>query len=180
MCAIVEHWDGRLLIESRADGGTCFRVYLPLSREPLSPISEKKLEIAAPARGATVLVVDDEATLRSVMRRCLVREGFEVLVAPDGPRALELAKQHGAGIDVLLTDVMMPGLSGVELAKRLLLERPELVVLFVSGYTFDETMPVLDTEQGMAFLPKPFDTKVLIEKVQELLAARAPRSTTTI
>lgn len=174
--AIIEHWDGRFSIETGAGGGACFCVSLPLTREALSPISDRKIEAAEPARGATVLVVDDEATLRSVMRRCLVREGFEVLVAPDGPRAIELAKSHGAGIDVLLTDVMMPGLSGVELAKRLLAERPELVVLFVSGYTFDETMPVIDTEQGTAFLPKPFDTKVLIDKVHELLAARPPRS----
>jgi two-component system cell cycle sensor histidine kinase/response regulator CckA len=173
--AIVEHWEGRVLVESRVGGGTCFRVYLPITSEPLSPVSEKKLKAAPAERGATILVVDDEATLRSVMRRCLVREGFEVLVAADGEKALALAKAHGAGIDLLLTDVMMPGLSGVELARRLMAERPELVVLFVSGYTFDETMPVIDAAQGTAYLPKPFDTKVLTEQVRELLALRPQR-----
>jgi signal transduction histidine kinase/CheY-like chemotaxis protein len=173
--AIVEHWEGKMLVESRAGGGTSFLVYFPITSEPVSAVSERKLKAAAPERGATVLVVDDEATLRSVMRRCLVREGFEVLVAPDGERAIALAKSHGAGIDVLLTDVMMPGLSGVELARRLMAERPELVVLFVSGYTFDEAMPIIDASRGTAYLPKPFDTKVLIDKVQELLAARPRR-----
>ncbi len=173
--AIVEHWEGRLLI-SRSASTSGFKVFLPLASEPVSLTHDKRAERPSSARGATILVVDDEATLRSVMRRCLVREGFEVLVAADGPRALELARAHGAEIDLLLTDVMMPGLSGVELAKRLVAERPDLLVLFVSGYTFDEAMPAIDAARGTAFLAKPFDTRVLADKVHELLAAKPRRA----
>ena len=77
---------------------------------------------------------------------------------------------------MLITDVVMPGLTGVELARQLLLERPGLAVLFISGFTFEESVPVTDLQVRTAYLPKPFDTKVLAAKVHELLAAPAKAS----
>jgi signal transduction histidine kinase/ActR/RegA family two-component response regulator len=169
--AIVEEWGGRILVDSEPELGTRFRVLLPASTETLAPPSARRLEHSKPRRGARVLVVDDEPTLRSVIRRSLEREGYSVLVAEDGARALALSRSHDSDIDLLITDVMMPGLTGLELARQLLHERPGLRVLFISGFTFEESVPPADLAQGTAYLPKPFDTKVLLAEVGELLDA---------
>ncbi len=166
----VEQWGGRILVDSEPDTGTRFRVLLPASTEVPAPASARRPEPGKGRRNACVLVVDDEPTLRSVLRRSLTREGYTVLVAEDGARALALARSHTANIDLLITDVVMPGLTGLELARQLLLERPTLGVLFISGFTFEESVPATDLAQGTAYLPKPFDTKVLLAKVHELLA----------
>ena len=170
----VEQWGGRILVDSESTG-TRFRVLLPAGVDSASPASSRRPEPGKAHVNARVLVVDDEPTLRSVIRRSLMREGYEVLVAEDGQRALELSRAHPQPIDLLITDVVMPGLTGLELARELLVERPGLRVLFISGFTFEEAVPSTDLAQGSAYLPKPFDTKVLLAKVDELLAT-APRS----
>ena len=171
--AIAEQWGGRVQVDSESETAGRFRVFLPASAQTLSLPSAKWQEQSASRRSATIMVVDDEPTLRSVIRRSLTREGYRVLVAEDGARALALAKSHGAGIDLLITDVVMPGLTGLELARQLLLERPNLAVLFISGFTFEESVPETDLKARKAYLPKPFDTKVLTAKVHELLMASA-------
>jgi DNA-binding response OmpR family regulator len=108
-----------------------------------------------------------------VLRRCLTRDGYKVLIAEDGPRALALAHNETNTIDLLITDVVMPGMSGIELARQLLATRPALGVLFISGFTFEELVPATSLGAGTAYLPKPFETKVLSGKVRELLAATA-------
>lgn len=144
------------------------RVYLPAQPEPVStPLAPPAVSVSK--SGATVLVVDDEPTLRSVIRRSLTAQGLTVLVAEDGERALAIADTHPAGIDLLITDVVMPALSGPELARRLRERRPDLGVLFISGYTFEQSLPVSDGTNATAYLSKPFDTKVLGEKVRALL-----------
>jgi two-component system, cell cycle sensor histidine kinase and response regulator CckA len=165
--SIAPQWGGRVVADSELGGGTRFRVFVPASPELLSPASERR-QAHAPRRSATILVVDDEPTLRAVIRRSLARQGYNVLVAEDGQRALELAKSSG-DIDLLITDVVMPGITGLELGRLLLLERPELRVLFISGFTFEEAVPATDLTKGMAYLPKPFETTALTSKVQELL-----------
>ena len=127
-------------------------------------------------QGATILVVDDEPTLRSVIRRSLVHDGYSVLVAEDAERALTVARNHTQAIHLLITDVVMPGLTGLELWRQLLSERPGLSVLFISGFTFEESLPACDLELGTAYLPKPFDTKELSAKVRELLVASEKNS----
>jgi len=169
--ATVEQWGGRILVDSAPDTGTRFRVLVPASSEALAPPSADRPDPGKGRRNACVLVVDDEPTLRSVIRRSLTRAGYRVLVAEDGARALALARSHAADIDLLITDVVMPGLTGLELARQLLLARPKLGVLFISGFTFEEAVPPTDLARGTAYLPKPFDTKVLLAKVHELLAA---------
>jgi CheY-like chemotaxis protein len=107
-------------------------------------------------RGRTILVVDDEAPLRDLAARILARDDHTVLVAPDGPAALELARTYPEPIDLLLTDVVMPGMLGKELAERFVAARPGVPVLYMSGYA----QPVLTErgtlEEGMTLLEKPF------------------------
>lgn len=171
LCSTAEHWGGRISIVQEDRERVRFRVLFPLpSVAPAQPSVEHAASVARPG-DATILVVDDEPTLRSVIRRCLTREGYNVLVAEDGERALELAAKHPEVIHLLLTDVVMPGLTGLELAAKLQAARPTLAVLFISGFTFDEAVPAPDLTRGTAYLPKPFDTKSLTGKVKELLFA---------
>jgi two-component system cell cycle sensor histidine kinase/response regulator CckA len=173
---IVEQWGGRILIDSDAAKGTRSCVLFPATAETDAPASSRRAEPGRARPNATVLVVDDEPTLRSVIRRSLLREGYDVLVAEDGQRALALARAHPTDIDLLITDVVMPGLSGLELARELTSERQGLSVLFISGFTFEEAVPPTDLANGTCYLPKPFDTKVLLAKMDELLAENPRRS----
>ncbi|RYZ07509.1 MAG: response regulator, partial [Myxococcales bacterium] len=172
--ANAEQWEGSVRVEEQSDA-VRYRVLFPRSKLVEPALSGSGSQPVARLGGATVLVVDDEPTLRAVMRRALARDGHQVLVAEDGARALKLAASHPAPIDLLLTDVVMPGISGLELARRLLEERPGLAVLYVSGFTFEEAVPPTDLAQGVAYLPKPFDALVLTAKVRELLTAARAR-----
>lgn len=173
--ATARQWNGDVLVEDDA-GVVRYRALFPALQEVTAPTEAWRHESTTTPRGATVLVVDDEPTLRAVMRRALLRDGYEVLVAEDGARALKLMADHPGPVDLLLTDVIMPGLSGLELARRLGGQRPGLAVLYVSGFTFEAAVPPTDLEHGVAYLAKPFDTVVLTEKVRELLAAVRAKS----
>lgn len=166
---VVHEWGGRIESDASA-GGARYSVLLPASgvarRSAVTPTPSSRSR-----RSATILIVDDEPTLRAVIRRALLREGYSVLVAEDARRARELAAGHSGPIDLLVTDVVMPGQSGLELARLLQAERPQLAILFISGFTFEEAVPGKDASELMAYLPKPFDTRVLVDKVQELLTA---------
>lgn len=168
--ATAEQWGGSVQVDELGDR-LRYRVRFPRGTTAAPPASARRGESPSAAEAATVLVVDDEPTLRAVMRRALVRDGHQVLVAEDGARALKLAASHPHPIHLLLTDVVMPGISGLELARRLGHERPGLAVLYVSGFTFEEAVPPTDLARGIAYLPKPFDALVLTEKVREILAA---------
>ena len=124
----------------------------------------------APSSG-TVLLAEDEPTVRLLMKRVLRRAGFVVLEASTGEDALELARSYQGGIDLLVTDVIMPGMGGGELARRLRQERPAIKVLHVSGYTAGALRLNEALEDGAAFLQKPFTPKGLIARVREVLAA---------
>lgn len=123
-----------------------------------------------PTRGhETILVVEDEAALREVTGRMLCRNGYTVLTAEDGANALELSAEYTGGIDLLLTDVIMPRMLGPEVAASILARRPEIRVLDISGYA----QPVLGAhgtlEPGVALLEKPFTERALLAKVREVL-----------
>ena len=106
------------------------------------------------------------------MRDFLITTGYQVLEAPDGAKALEIAAAHEGAIDLLVTDVVMPRLSGREVATRLSAERPDLKVLYISGYTDDSIFRHGVLEGGVAFLQKPFNLKALAQKIREVFDSR--------
>jgi two-component system cell cycle sensor histidine kinase/response regulator CckA len=121
-----------------------------------------------PARSATVLVVEDEEALRELLRRLLERQGYAVLLAAHADEARQLFERH-ASIDVLLTDVVMPGASGPALVTQLATQRPGLKVVYMSGYTDDAMIRRGELPPGMAFLHKPFTSETLAQKLREVL-----------
>ena len=123
----------------------------------------------------TILVVDDEQDILNVVEAALNREGFAVLQAHNGDMALDLFQKLAAPIDLLLTDVVMPGISGPMLVDRLLAMQPSLPVLFMSGYDDRQIVQRYVLKEGFALLPKPFSIETLCQKVHELLPA-APAS----
>ena len=121
----------------------------------------------------TILLVEDEDAVRGLTRRCLEASGYTVLQAASAEEALPIAAGHAGQLDLLLTDVIMPGASGPELARRLLEKRPGTRVLYVSGYT-DTSMVSQDSlDDGAYFLQKPFTPESLARKVREILDTRA-------
>ena len=119
----------------------------------------------------TILLVDDEETVRRFSARVLEKHGFDVLSAGTGDEALAAARARNFAIDLLLTDVMMPGMNGRALAELLLAQSPSLRVLFMSGYAEDALTTDVGLAPGTAFLPKPFKPKALVSKVREVLDA---------
>jgi CheY-like chemotaxis protein len=167
---IVEQNGGCVTVDSEPGKGSRFAVYLPIA-DTVSGSAEVPLEtptIALPK--ATILVAEDEPTLRSMIRRTLVRSGHTVLAAADGELALAAAAAHPGPIDLLITDVVMPNLGGGETARILGSQRPGVAVLFISGYSWGESLPPSDPNKAIAYLAKPFDTKTFEARVAELLA----------
>ena len=117
----------------------------------------------------TILLVDDEETVRRFSSRVLEKHGFDVVAASSGQEALEAAHGRDHQIDLLMTDVMMPGMNGCQLAELLLARRPSLRVLFISGYAEDVLATNVGLMPGAAFLGKPFKPKTLVTKVREVL-----------
>jgi len=117
----------------------------------------------------TILVVEDKEPVRSVLLEILAGLGYEALEASDGEHALEIARTHDGPIHLLLADIVMPGLQGDEVARRLRALRPETKVLFMSGYTKKAIADSLVEESGAAFIPKPFSLPELTEKLRAVL-----------
>jgi two-component system cell cycle sensor histidine kinase/response regulator CckA len=163
---VVRQSGGAVVVESERGHGATFRLLFPqVEREPAAPIRE--VETSAKGSGETVLVVDDEAALRAVLRRALSSAGYTVLLAADGEEALRLCEAQGERIRLVLTDVMMPRMSGRVLADHLAELRPDLPVVFMSGYTNDLLAPVEVLEKR--FVNKPFSIPSLIAIVRAAL-----------
>jgi PAS domain S-box-containing protein len=163
---------GTVWVDSERGAGTTFKVYFPrieadvvVARSSLSPATLRGEE--------TILLVEDQDQVRGVAHDILQRHGYRLLVAQRPGEALLLCEQHPGRIDLLLTDVVMPLLSGVELAKRIALLRPEVKVLYMSGYADDSVVRHGVLESEMAFLQKPFNPESLARKVREVLDAPA-------
>jgi PAS domain S-box-containing protein len=165
---IIQQAGGRLQIYSEPDVGSTFTVLLPATDQATSPA---ELPADSPVRRGeeTILLVEDEQALREVTRRILKGAGYRVIVAENGPKALEAASGHAGSIDLLLSDVIMPQMPGPQLAKRLLAERPSVRVLLMSGFA----QPILDSgghlDAGMALIEKPFSGPGLLAKVAQTL-----------
>jgi two-component system, cell cycle sensor histidine kinase and response regulator CckA len=125
-----------------------------------------------PGRRPTILVVDDEGSIRESLVDILDDHGYAVLAAADPETALSLAKAHGGRIDVLVTDVVMRYMSGRELAMRLAKSRPDIAVIYMSGFDYDNIGHLGVMGPGSVFLQKPFTSDVLVATVQRILAAR--------
>jgi PAS domain S-box-containing protein len=166
---IVKQSNGYVFAESAAALGTNLRILLPVASDPLSPHPGSRVA-GGGGRGETVLVVDDEPVVRAMMIRSLREAGYEVLEAEDGPKAVERAASHAGSIHAVVTDLAMPGMRGRELARILAQERPEIRVLFVSGFAGDEVERLGLLEAGRPFLSKPFDPELLVDRVRALLA----------
>jgi two-component system, cell cycle sensor histidine kinase and response regulator CckA len=147
---IVKQSGGHIAVESDLGAGATFTIYLPATLEAAEPVDHKREHASE-----TVLLVEDDATVRALIGEVLRRRGYRLLVADGAARALELASTYGGPIDVLITDIVMPGMSGIALAGQIRETRAGTPVLFVSGYADDTAMPSGFLE-GAAFLRKPF------------------------
>jgi PAS domain S-box-containing protein len=166
---VVKQSGGYIWVYSELGHGTTFKVYLPLVQDEAEKASEEKT-ISGPAPGTeTILFVEDEESVRELVGEYLQARGYRIIEASDGLQAIDLAEKHKGAIQLLITDVVMPRLSGRELATRLAAKRPGLKVLYISGYTDDSIFRHGVLEGGMAFLQKPFNLKSIAQKVREVL-----------
>ena len=168
---IVKQSGGHIAVYSEPGKGTSFKIYLPRVNEAAT--TPRRLADSPDSAGGseTILLVEDEIKLRALVCRILEPKGYRLLVAPDGDAALGIVVSHAGPIDLLLTDVVMPGMSGRVLADRALKLRPDMRVLFMSGYTDDAIVHHGVLESGMQFIEKPFAGKGLAKKVRQVLDA---------
>lgn len=165
---VVKQSGGHIDVSSEVGKGTTFRIYLPLIRDAVS--RERQKAPAQTLKGSeTVLLVEDEDSLRVLTRGLLVQSGYEVLDANNGAKALELATKHEGGIHLLLTDVVLPGMSGAALANEITRRSPDVKVLFMSGYTANVVAAQGVLEGGTFLLQKPFEPEALRRKVRDVL-----------
>jgi CheY-like chemotaxis protein len=167
---IVQQCRGHIWVYSEVGRGTTFKIYLPCVDGPL--VTANPASVLPPAHGTeTVLVVEDNVAVRSVLCRVLKDAGYVVLEANDAADAREICGSHGSVIDLLLTDVVMPGLSGPELALELSAQRPEMKVLFMSGYSGTAITRHGMLREGLVFLQKPFSPGSVTRAVHAALRA---------
>jgi CheY-like chemotaxis protein len=159
---------GTIEVYSEVGIGTAFKVYLPRVEEAAEPV-EEGCPAALPGGTETVLIVEDEGILRSLCVQILERLGYRVLQARNGTEAIAEAAGYGDRIDLLLTDVVMPGMNGSELATQLVLHHPEMKVLFTSGYTEDVISHHGVLADGVSFIGKPYTPSALARKVREII-----------
>jgi two-component system cell cycle sensor histidine kinase/response regulator CckA len=171
---IVKQSGGYIWVYSEPGEGTTFKVYLPRVDEPAEALPATKASSADRVGTETILLVEDEPQLRELTRSVLAARGYSVVEALNADEAERLVEKYGSKIHLLLTDVIMPGMSGRELAKRLSARHPAMRVLYMSGYTYNVIAQGGTLERGVAFLQKPFTPSALIEKVREVLDAVVP------
>ncbi len=178
---IVKQADGWIHVSSELGKGASFRIFLPIftpapggevaTQTALAAAKVKLKPVARDLSGAgRILFVEDEDAVRGVAARLLRARGYEVIEASDGEEALALAETHAGEIDLMISDVIMPGLDGPTLLKKARPHLGDIPVMFISGYAEAEFSDLLEGETGVTFLPKPIDIKVLAERVKQQLA----------
>jgi CheY-like chemotaxis protein len=163
---IVKQSGGHARVQSSPGEGTRFSVYFPVAERVIPQIHDSSaIQTAEDGDGrATILVVDDEAALRHALVDILRTSGYEVLEAQSATKALEIAEQHSGKLDILLTDIVMPGLRGTELARRVTKIHPRIQVVYMSGYA--EGFSEVELPPNSVFLQKPFRFATLLEQLK--------------
>jgi two-component system, cell cycle sensor histidine kinase and response regulator CckA len=165
---IIKQSGGYVFVQSEIGRGTFFTIYFPRIDEPCDAIGAAPVSVAASGGNETVLLVEDEESVRQLVRETLESRGYRVLEAASGDAALALAASHQETIHLVITDVVKPGLSGHDLARQLLAKRPGIKIIYLSGYAQD-AFPTPSAEAQKAFLQKPFTLQSLSRKVREIL-----------
>jgi len=165
---IVKQSGGYVMVQSEKGHGTTFNIYLPRV-EAAADMNAAPMPRVALGGSETVLLVEDEESVRQLVRETLTAKGYRVVEAENGETGLASAAKHEGKIDIVITDVVMPGMGGRELVRRLAEMRPETKVLYLSGYTEDAVVSEGTIESGTAFLQKPFTLQNLSRKVREVL-----------
>ena len=167
---IVQQAGGHIDVVNVEGAGACFRVFLPAATEAdLVEVAPVEVKAKAPrdlSGAGRILFVEDEAAVRGIAARLLRQRGYEVIEAADGEEALILAEEHAGEIDMMISDVIMPGLDGPSLLKKARPYLGDAPVMFISGYAESDFSDLLQDEVGVSFLPKPLDIKTLAERVK--------------
>ena len=170
IAGIVQRQHGWIETVSEVGQGTTFKIFLP----------QFHLAIATAPRRQTVFLVDDELVIRGMVRNVLQRASYEVVEANTGTHALSIWEEHRAKVNVLLTDMVMPdGIDGRELAQRLKSSKPELKVIYTSGFNLNDSAKQDNLAGGIRFLHKPYDMRTLLETIQSTLSSPALESCPT-
>jgi CheY-like chemotaxis protein len=165
---IIKQSDGYIWVYSEVGVGTTFKIYLPRVGGKAAPAQQEEPS-ALPRGTETVLLVEDEASLRELLQEGLESNGYSVLVAREGAEALQIAARHTGTISIIVTDVIMPGMAGPKIVELVAMTRPEIKVLYISGYSDEAVTRHGLIGPGRAFLSKPFGFDVLLRKVRECL-----------
>ena len=166
---IVKQSGGFIWVYSEPGKGTTFKIYLPRVDEPVEPMQPSKNGVTAARGTETILLVEDEEALRELVGQFLRKNGYTVLEAKNGVEGLLIAERQSGSIHLLMTDVVMPKMGGWELAKRLVVQRPGLKVVYMSGYSEYTATPRQNEEWRETFVQKPFTMAVLARKVRDAL-----------
>jgi CheY-like chemotaxis protein len=173
---IVKQSGGYIWVYSDMGKGTTFKIYLPRTEVEVDDPSSARGRADAQRGTETLLLAEDDDSVRELVRNVLRENGYKVLEASRGEEALELSELFAGKIDLLVTDVVMPQMNGRELARRLLAQRPQLKVLYISGYADNSVFYPGGLDAGGAFLQKPFTPEALARKVREVLGGPYRRS----
>jgi PAS domain S-box-containing protein len=167
---IIKQSDGNIFVSSKPGEGSSFKVYLPRASSAIGAVTTESSEVTKrPAEHTTILLVEDEDSLRKATYRILQEAGYAILAASDGEEALKQSAKYTGDITLLLTDVVMPGIGGSALAENLLITRPAIKVIFMSGYTDSTIVQHGVKDLKTNFIAKPFSETDLLRKVQETL-----------
>jgi PAS domain S-box-containing protein len=171
---IVQQHHGWMAVESEVEQGTTFKIYLP-ALNVAAAVRATRVPVAACGGTETILLTEDDGTVRMSIRKILSQKGYKVLEAADGQEALKVWAAHGASVDLLLTDLVMPGgLNGRELARQIKAGKPNLKVVYASGYSAETAGKELKLQPGEAFLQKPFNPHGLLQVVRKCLDESRP------
>jgi nitrogen-specific signal transduction histidine kinase/ActR/RegA family two-component response regulator len=166
---VVHQAGGAIEVYSEVGQGTVFRIYIPRVDEPAEQLGRPTMMAASPGGNELILLIEDENAVRKLATKFLRRQGYRVFEVPNGGEALAYAEQYKESIDLLFTDVVLPGMNGREVAERLNLIHPESAVLFASGYTEDTILRTGVMSDQFAFIGKPYSLHAVARKVREVL-----------